>query len=648
MGTYPERIQKALDRARGHIQRNEPQNAIPDLEKVVAKLPKSADGWFLLGEVKGMLGEHREAEGHLRKALSLMPKNVNIQFSLAQTLTKRERFAEAIPLYSKAILSTHTPPASAIHNLGSCHLQLGQYEDAVGVFTALLRHVDTADIRALLGMAYQGLNDYGRALEEYEKAASNGLSGYTLSLNRGVCAFMGNDFEAAERYAEAALEASPGDEVATENLASARLGAGDVREAIDTFKRSQSHRASLGRLLAMNYSAEQALQAIFDAHVEVGKAYPRPLPALDREECAPSEKIRLGFVSGDLRNHPVAYFLEGLLDALDRDVFDIYVFATAPDRDEITDRFMAQDVIWRDISAMSDEAAAMAVRSDKLAIAFDISGNTATGKPGMFAMRVAPVQASYLGYGATSGLAEMDYFVTDDVLDPEGHPGALYTETLVRVGDVFATYTPPRVTAEIGPMPMEKRGYPTFGSFAQPCKIDDSTLALWASAMQAVPGSHLVIMAKGLDRASAQERMRGKLAARGVDAARIHFKGAASMSEYLAAHNDIDLILDTVPWNGHTTTMHALWMGVPTVSVRGHHHVARFGEMVLRAMGLTEFLAPDGAAFGATVAAMIANRAGLDDLRRNGRNRLLASPLCDHGALASRFKAICLSWVGSN
>lgn len=437
MASSLERIQKMLKQARIYIAANQPLLAIPELEKVVAKVPKSADGWFLLGQSNGMLGDHIEAERCFRRALALVPNNRDIQFGLALTLTHQGRHADALPVFRKMVVGDDLPPVGLAYNLGLCHLQLDQYQEAVDVFASLLRRVDKADFHFVLGMAYQGLNKNREALAAYQEAAKRGVTGYTVNLNSGVCCYGLQDYVAAQAYAISALEATPDDDTALHNLAVAYLAAGDVSDALDVAQRGVSLRTAFSRLSMLGYSPKHTLREVRDAHVRIAADYPRPLRPLDLMNYAGTGKIRLGFITGDLRQHPVAHFLEGLLPAINRTDFDVHVYATAAKKDAVTERFMAMDCIWRDVSAMSDEAVATTVRDDRIDIAFDISGNTSTGRPGVFAMRAAPTQVSYLGYSSTTGLPEMDYFMTDARLDPPSEGGDAYTEKLIRLGDVL-------------------------------------------------------------------------------------------------------------------------------------------------------------------------------------------------------------------
>jgi predicted O-linked N-acetylglucosamine transferase (SPINDLY family) len=256
---------------------------------------------------------------------------------------------------------------------------------------------------------------------------------------------------------------------------------------------------------------------------------------------------------------------------------------------------------------------------------------------------MAPVQATYLGYGATTGVPTMDYLLTDDILDPPGLTEDHYTERLVRLGPVFATYTPPPLDVAALPLPMLRQGFPVFASFAQLLKISPSTIRLWCAALKAVPLAKMMVMSKGLDTAETANNLRAQFMEYGIEPARLILRGSGSLREYLEAHHDVDLILDTAPWSGHTTTLHGLWMGVPTITVARQHHAGRFSEMALRSAGLDGYIAMSEAAFCQKLVELVADPQELIAFRESGRNTLLHSALCNHTALARHFEDACFS-----
>lgn len=642
---YPERVMKALQRAQANLNAGNPSAAMADLEKAVQKYPKGYDCWLLYGQAKGGVGDHEAAERCFRKAIALQPKNIDGWNNLGISLSSRQMYQPAADAYLKAVDLDPLAHPDIYHNLGSCLLELEQYEDAARVFEATSMRKDSSDIWALLAIAYQGLMRYEQARDAYLKALARGGNGYTVNLNLGTCYSVLNDCENAALYAQRALAIKPDDPVALHNLGSALFNAGRVQEAIDAYAKSTLPDASASLLLSLNYLDPPSPAQLRSQH-EATMA--RETAGIERHPLQktrkPEQRLRVGLVSPDFREHPVAHFIEGMLSRIDRRRFELFFYSDVrkADTDNVTARFQALCDQWRDTADADDDALAALVRGDEIHVLIDLAGHTHT-RLKAFARRLALVQASYLGYSATTGLAEMDYLLADDVLVPDQASEAHYSEQVMRLGPVLASYTPPDDAVAVAPLPMQENGYPTFGSFAQLRKISPSTVQLWVDALNAVPHSRMLVMGKGLHTDAVKERFLSPFMAQGIDPSRFILRGSGSMEEYLRAHGDIDLILDTAPWNGHTTTMHALWMGVPTLSVKGNHHTSRFGEMVLRAASLEEYLVNDKSDFGARAAALVSDPARMAKERAQMRSRLMASPLCDHDAMARHFENACMS-----
>ncbi len=639
---YPEKVTRALQRARAYIQAGNPGLAVHDLEKTVRKFPGGFEAWFLLGHAKGLLNEHAYAETCFKKAALFQPKNPDVWFNLGLGYSIRGMHREAIPCFEKSIACSGQVKAEAYHNLGSSLLALDRFAEAAAIFRDLLHLRDTADTHARLGIAYQGLEDYPKANSAYMRALEMGMDDYTVNLNIGTCHFILNDFQQSVRYSEQALALKPGDPVASYNIARSLLEQGDIPGSIAMLKQCDLPSAGHARLFALNFLEPHDSAALLEEHRNWAKMHQPAVtfldPAVDRRAERP---LRLGFVSADLRHHPVAFFLERLIENIDRSKFSVHFYSDVRSPDEITERFKTMADGWTDISGMADNAeVARLISEQRIDILFDLGGHT-SDRIDLFADRIAPVQATYLGYSATTGLPEMDYFITDAVLDPAGSTEAHYTEKICRLGNAFATYTPPRSDIAIGPLPMLKNGYPVFGSFHKLTKISPRTIGLWAGVLAAVPGAKMLLVAKGLGTESGRQRVLDAFHAHGIAASRLELRGSIPMDEYFAAHNGIDLLLDCFPWNSHTTAMHGLWMGVPTLTIAGKHHAGRFGELILRGMQMDRFVAPDDDEFPRAAAGLVADTKQLQLIRASSRDSLDRSVLCDHAGLASRFQQAC-------
>jgi protein O-GlcNAc transferase len=614
---YPEKVLKALQRARSLIQAGNPAQALHDLEKAVQKFPRGFEAWFLLGHAKGMLNDHAYAEVCFKKAAALQPLNPDVWFNLGIGYSARGMYQEAIPCFEKSIEYSGKRKIEAYHNLGSCLLSLDKFAEAASVFHDLLRIRNTADIQASLGIAYQGAEDFPKAISAYMQAKEMGMDDYTVNLNIGTCHFMLNDFQQSIQYSEYALARKPGDAVAEYNIARSLLEQGDISRSITLFMQCPLPAAEHARLFALNFIEPYDPAILLEEHrnwadrQQPTSLFPNDI-RVDRHVGSP---LKLGFVSADLRLHPVAFFLERLIEHIDRSNFSIHFYSDVRSADEITERFKNMSDGWTDISGMADNAkVARLIDDQQIDILFDLGGHT-SDRIDLFVNRIAPVQATYLGYSATTGLPEMDYFITDAVLDPVGSTEAHYTEKLCRLGSAFATYTPPRNDIEIGPLPLLNKGHPVFGSFHKLNKISPRTIGLWASVLSAVPDAKMLLVAKGLGTESGKQRILDAFLAHGITDSRLDLRGSIPMDQYFSTHNEIDLLLDCFPWNSHTTAMHGLWMGVPTLTITGKHHAGRFGELILGGMQMNQFVSPDDEEFPRTAARLVADSGQLQLLR---------------------------------
>jgi protein O-GlcNAc transferase len=640
---YPEKILKSLQRARSLIQAGNPSLALQDLEKIVQKYPREFEAWFLLGHAKGILNDHAYAETCFNKAAVIQPKNPDVWFNLGIGYSARGMHQEAIPCFEKAIEYSGHRSIGAYHNLGSCLLASERFSEAAVVFQNLLRLSNTAGVQASLGIAYQGSEDFTKAISAYMQAKEMGMDDYTVNLNIGTCHFMLNDFQNSIQYSEYALALKPGDPVAEYNIARSLLEQGDISRSIALFKQCSLPAAEHARLFALNFMEPYDPGILLEEHrswasrQQPGLTLATDLPADGRA----GKPLRLGFVSADLRHHPVAFFLERLIENIDRSNFSVHFYSDVRSPDSITERFKHMCDGWNDISGISDNGkVARLISEQQMDILLDLGGHT-SDRIDLFVNRIAPVQATYLGYSATTGLPEMDYFITDAVLDPVGLSESHYTEKLCRLGNAFATYTPPRNDMEIGPLPMLKKSYPVFGSFHKLTKISPRTIGLWARVLTAIPEARMLLVAKGLGTEGGKQRIVDAFLAHGIAASRLDLRGSIPMEQYFAAHNEIDLLLDCFPWNSHTTAMHGIWMGVPTLTVAGRHHAGRFGELILRGLQMDRFLCPDDGEFPGTAARIVGDPGQLELIRSSSRDKLKKSILCDHAGLASRFQIAC-------
>ncbi len=352
----------------------------------------------------------------------------------------------------------------------------------------------------------------------------------------------------------------------------------------------------------------------------------------------PNRRLKIGYVSGDFKNHPVADYITPVLQFHDKNRFEIYCYAVNPDFDAVTQKLRSYADHWRSLNNISHDRAANMIMTDGIDILIDLSGHTSLARLQVFARKPAPIQATWIGYFNTTGLATMDYIITDkDLLPPEDE--YLYTETPLRLPVSSICYKLPAFDIRVGPPPALRNGHFTFGCFGVHGKHSDRALALWAEILRKTPDAKLYFKTAGFDREDVCQSYRDRFAAMGVDPARLRFEGATDMAHYLGQYNEVDLMLDTFPYNAATTCLQALWMGVPQISMRGQMLVSRIGDSYLTKLGLTDLVARSEAEY-VEKAVSWANRIDeLSAIRSSLRQKLSHSPMTNPKAFTEGYEA---------
>jgi predicted O-linked N-acetylglucosamine transferase (SPINDLY family) len=389
-------------------------------------------------------------------------------------------------------------------------------------------------------------------------------------------------------------------------------------------------------LYALNFHPQYDGAAILREHQAFDRLHAQPLANLARSHVNdrdPDRRLRIGYVSPDFRDHVVGRNMLPLLGAHDHERFEIACYALMQRHDAMTLRFGALADIWRDVAADSDDEIAEMIRGDRIDILVDLALHMDGNRLLVFARKPAPVQVTFAGYPGTTGLAAIDYRLTDPYLDPPGINGAFYSEASIRLPGCFWCYDPLDNGLSVNELPARADGQITFGCLNSFCKVNDAVLAAWSAVMAACPDSRIVILA------GAGDHRRQVLAALGVHPARVEFVGHRARDEYLKLYHRLDLVLDTFPYNGHTTTCDALWMGVPVVSVAGKTAVGRGGLSILSNLGLAELVADSQEGYVRIAADLAHDLSRLSNLRSTLRRRMEQSPLMNAPRFARDIEA---------
>ena len=451
-----------------------------------------------------------------------------------------------------------------------------------------------------------------------------------------------------------ALALRPDDSEALNNLANVYRNTGQVGRALECFQLALNQNAvspvvESNRLWTLHFDPGCDAQALLREHRLWSQRQARSPKWNHQNDRDPSRRLRIGYVSPDFREHPVAWNFLPLLRCHNRDQIEAICYSSVAAPDGMTARLQGLADPWRDIAAMDDQRCAQAIQADRIDILVDLSLHTADNRLLVFARRPAPVQVTFMGYPGTSGLAEMDWRITDPYLDRIGETDGDYSERSYRLPGSFWCYDPQatELPANEPTMPPRmKNGYVTFGCLNHFSKVNDVVLALWGRVLQAVGGSRLVMLAP---KGCARLRVLESLAAWGVDKGRIYFVDRQARPAYFQQYGAIDIGLDTIPYNGHTTSLDALWMGVPVISRVGRTVVGRAGWSQLSNLGLGELAAGSDEEFVRLAIELAADVPRLAELRRTLRQRMLSSPLCDAKfftqSVEAAYRAMWRDWV---
>jgi protein O-GlcNAc transferase len=467
-------------------------------------------------------------------------------------------------------------------------------------------------------------------------AAAYGSGSAGAAHNLGRLLASQNRLDEAEYAFEQALALDPSFADAWAGLGNLRLQTRRARDAEPLFRKALSLKsdhweAASNLLFSMNLRDDLTPVTIHREHMNLAKNLEtgRPRTSTPGRNETGTRKLRIGYVSGDFGHHPVALFIRPILANHDRSHFEIYCYCNNEPNLDLTRELKASSDHWRDITLLSDDQAAALIRSDAIDILVDLSGYTAGSRLPVFMRRPAPVQASWLGYLNTTGLQSIDYRISDRYADPPGSSEHLYSEQLFRLPHSQWCYRP------VYQVPLtahrdDDAAHVVFGCFNQFAKISDSCLALWCEILKQVPGSQLRVL--GVPGQSAGNAFRSCVESQGVDPRRIETTGRIGIHEYFATIGNVDVALDTFPYNGATTTLDTLWMGVPVVALPGNTAVGRSSFSILSSLAAAELIATSSADLIARNVALAADADWRRTLRWSLRSRLESSPLMDaHG-----------------
>ncbi len=548
--------------------------AVRSLEAATQADPNFSAPYANLGASLRALGDAAGAEAAYRQALALNPASQNALGNLANLLVDNRKPAEAQALVEQA-LAAGPPNANLMTTLAMAHYHLGRLVEAAAAFRRALE-LDPASFEACRNL------------------------GSTL-------AALGQ-FDEAEGLHRRALELRP-----------------DYAEGHSSL------------LFGLNYRPDLSAGQVAAAYREFDARHAarlRPAWPVHANARDPERRLRLGYVSPDFNDHVVSAFMLPLLEAHDRERFELCCYAEVRHADATTARIRGLADRWTSTVGMSDAAVAERILADGVDVLVDLAGHTTGNRMMAFARRPAPVQLTYfVGHGSTTGLSAFDGFIADSALAPPGCE-ALFSEPVVRLDRIPLVYSGPATAPGVGPLPALANGHVTFGHFGRPIRLNEGVIAAWAAILNAVPRSRLMLNYAPFGDEAVRSLFAGRFARHGVGRERLELVFTTPQVKTWAAYGEIDIALDPFPHNAGTTTVEALWMGAPVVSLADRPPVGRFGAMILGALGLEDWVAADVYAYVARAVRAAGDLEGLAALRAGLRGRFAASAFGDPDGLA--------------
>jgi protein O-GlcNAc transferase len=600
------------------------------------RFPEATDLIHLIGLVEVDTGRKEQGFANLRRVIALQPGIAHYHANLGARLIEQREAEEAVSCLGKAIALQPDAP-SHHYNLGNALLQLQRWTDALAAYRrSLALQPDNQACELQLGLALHSAGLMRESIAHYRDMLRRRPADLSAATNLGAMLQADCDLDGAAEAFRLAHGIDADNTIPLNNLAVIHKELGETGPAIRLLRRcvelqpdAKEIRSNL--ILIMHYDPATTDAEIAEQHKEWNRLHV-PASSAHANTPAPDRKLRVGFVSPDFRDHVVGRALLPSLSRHDRSQFEIFCYAGSPP-DAFGEKFRAHADGWREAIGWPAETLAARIREDRIDILVDVALHTSDNRLDVFALKPAPLQVSWLGYPESSGLATMDYRLTDKHLEPPaGNRLASPQEKAWLLPDCWTCYEPPAGYPGVN-TPPSSAGRPfTFGSLNNSCKINDEVLGAWARILLARPDARLLLLAK---QGSHRRRFTEALTKLGVASAQISFAdyvpSAPDLSQgaLLARYHEIDLALDTFPYGGMTTTLDALWMGVPVVSLIGSRNLGRAGLSLLSNVDLQRFAADSVDAYVDLAVRTAQDPAGLARLRSELRGRMQASPLLD-------------------
>ncbi len=631
-------------RAQRAEEADQADQAIELYEQILSRNPDSIPTLNSLGLLYTARSRFDEAVDRFTQALQQCPEDPILSFNKAMVLDKTGKWAEAAKLYQVAYDGAPTKMGSLLLKLACAMGRAGRLSEALDMVEEFASDMPPAKGHRLRAEFFAKLGRSESAAEAYQAVIDADPECIDAYLGLSQALQHQKKMAEAQRVLEQARQARPNDGRVLNDLAMIKSFTGDVSESIALFRdvvRLMPDAPPLRSnfLLFSNYVDDISPEESAAEHRKYGQIVtdPKKMVREHSNDPDPQRRLRVGFVSGDYKSHSVAFFFEPLLDGMDRSAIEMVGYGQVTNPDYTSERLARKFDVYRRTVGLSDEEMLHRILEDRIDILVDLSGHTSSNRLQVLALKPAPIQVSWLGYPNTTGMDQVDYYITDEVaggVDLEH----LFTEKLMRLPRGFHCFRAPVKTPEVAPLPALSRGQITFGCFNRERKIRPATICLWARILQATPNSRLLIKGGSVEPQAAQ-CLHQRLLDNGIADDRLELAPwQPSRTGHLELYNQMDITLDCYPYNGTTTTCESLWMGVPVVTRMGRPYCSRVGASLLRQVGLEFFATTSDEEYVAKAVALASKPEALATIRQTLRARMQSSWLRDEAGFARQFE----------
>lgn len=571
---------------------------------------------------------------------------IDLEFNEINMLADRGQLKKALKL-CEALYEQYPEHPRVLHGLGLLRYRTGagRQEAEQLLRRAIQLKPDFADAYYNLGILLQHTQQLDEAEVQFRKVLEFEHDHYKAMASLAKVLITKEEIQEAQSLCEEALAINPLYAQIYQNIGNIMLAYGRADEAIIYLKKSleiqKLDSADSFFLFAMNLMPTFTQNEIFEESVRWGRTYSRHFIQKIRGHLnsrLPERRMRIGYLSGDFRMHPVTFYLKPVLASHNKNNVEIFLYNSFPHADQLTKELSGYADIYRDISSLSDEKAELLIRKDGIDILLDLAGHTNFHRLGLFARRAAPVQVSWLGYFNTTGLTSIDYLISDPITIPP-IDDRYFTEQVFRLPNCRFCYQPMSNAPDVVPTPARRNGYLTFGSFNNIQKITPEVIALWSRLLLEIPEARIVLKSKLFKDEIVKDDFIHRFALQGVVAERIELRPKSSYVDMMAEYGDIDLALDTFPYNGGATTCEALWMGVPVVTLEGGTPISRQSKAFLHTIGYPEWVASTADEYIEIIQRLTCDLEALQLIRAGLRQRMSDSPLCDGKKFTNHLEA---------